>query len=160
VFEVLFRKGLISKLLIMTKSFCQLSLLSYLLLGFLCCTAFGQTPQSSGPAVVSAVAPVYPVVFMALKIEGEFNVDVEIDKDGKVVSSESVNENRKWVTKVIEETADRWRFAPDKDSRSNRRARLTFVFRYMPEAKGFDVAPIFYPPYKVEVRDNTVILSN
>src|SRR5205085_8115461 len=72
--------------------------------------SLGQGPK---PAVVSAVAPVFPVVVMPLKLEGAYKVDVEIDRTGKVVSSKAIEGTHKFIRPVIEAAANRWQFRAD-----------------------------------------------
>jgi TonB family protein len=115
--------------------------------------------KTQNPPVVSASAPFYPPVALALNLQGDFLVDVEVDRSGKVASSKAVEGTHKLMRKVIEQTADRWQFAPDENAEKKRRVQLTFTFRYMPKASGFDITPVFYPPYKIEVRSNSQLLS-
>ncbi len=126
------------------------------LLGFV---VLAQTKTQNPPVVVSAVAPVYAAVIRAVNLQGDFFVDVEIDRNGKVVSSKAVDEQRKFMRKILEEAADRWQFAPDQTAEEKRRVQLTFTFRANSKASNFDSTTVFYPPYKIEVRDNTEILS-
>lgn len=121
--------------------------------------AFAQTKTQNPPAVVSAVAPVYAAMIRAVNLEGDFFVDVEIDRNGKVVSSKAVYEKRIFMRKILEEAADRWQFASDQVAEEKRRARLTFTFRATPKASNLDSTTVFYPPYKIEVRSNTVIID-
>ena len=124
-----------------------------------CYVAFAQTKTQNPPAVVRAVAPVYAVVLRAINLQGDFHVDVEINRNGKVVSSKAVDEKRSFLRKILEEAADRWQFAPDQTAEDKRCVRLTFTFRNDTKASGFDSTTIFYPPYKIEVRNNTEIVS-
>jgi TonB family protein len=123
------------------------------------CVAFAQTKQQSSPVVVSAVAPLYPPSAKAIRLQGDFPVDVEIDRSGKVTSAK-VSKDAKlasFMHKVVEEAAERWQFAPDVNAEKKRRVQLTFSFRSIPGAHYFDSTPVFYPPYRIEVRDNTEI---
>ena len=122
-------------------------------------SAFGQAKTVENPAVVSAVAPIFPAVAIPLRLEGPYQVDVEIDRTGKVVSSKAVEGTHKLMRKTIEMAADRWQFEADESAVKRRRVRLTFTFRYTPKASSADSTPIYYPPYKIEVRDNTVIMT-
>ncbi len=128
------------------------------IIGLLSQVELAQTKTQNLTAVVSAFAPVYPVVALALDLQGDFLVDVEIDRNGKVVSSKAVEGTHKLMRKLVELTAERWRFAADQNVEKRRYAQLTFTFRHMPEAKSIDALTVFYPPYKVEVRSNTKIL--
>jgi hypothetical protein len=59
----------------------------------------------------------------------------------------------------VEEAADRWEFIPDEKAAPKRRVRITFSFRANPKASNLDSTTVFYPPYRVEVRNNTEIIS-
>ena len=78
--------------------------------------ARAQSAVDTNPSVVSAVAPVYSGVIRAVNLQGDFFVEVEIDREGKVVSSDAVGEKRKFMRKILEEAANRWRFAPNEDA--------------------------------------------
>lgn len=137
------------KILFAAVAVATISLLSY--------AVFAQNKTQNSPVVVSAVAPLYTAVARAVQLQGDFHVDVEIDRSGKVVSSKAVEGTHKLMRKVVEEAADRWQFAPDESAEKKRRVQLTFTLRYVPKASDFDSTTVFYPPYKIEVRDNTVI---
>ncbi len=94
------------------------------IIGLLGYVALGQTKTQNQPVVISAVAPVYPAVAIALRLEGDFRVDVEIDRSGKVVSSKAVEGTHKLLRKTLESAADRWQFAPDEIAE-----RLRFGFQ-------------------------------
>lgn len=135
------------------------------IIGLLGYIALARTKTQSSPVVVSAVAPFYPVSARAIALQGDFLVDVEIDRTGKVVSAEfskgSPNQKyEKIVRKVLEEAASRWQFAPDENAEKRRRVQLTFSFRYTPKASNLDSTTVFYPPYKIEARDNVEIKSS
>jgi TonB family protein len=122
--------------------------------------AFAQTNPNNQPAVVSAVAPLYPPIIRAAGLTGDFHVDVEIDRDGKVTSVKAANAP-KLMQRVIEEAARQWQFAPDLNGQKKRQAQLTFSFRRMPsKTPNSESTPVFYPPYCIEVRDNIEIINN
>lgn len=112
------------------------------------------------PVVVSAIAPVYPISALAVGLQGDFFVDVEIDRNGKVISSTAVKGTHTLMRKTIETAAERWQFAPDETIERRRLVRLAFSFRWLPKASKVDSTTVFYPPYKIEVRDNTEILDS
>ena len=123
------------------------------LLGYV---ALAQTNASDQPVVVSAVAPTYTMAIRASGLSGDFYADVEVDKNGKVTAAAA--SAPKLMRKVIEEAARRWQFAPDPSGKQGRKVRLTFTFRNVPpNTSDFDSAPIFYPPYRVEVRNSIEI---
>jgi TonB family protein len=123
-------------------------------------SAFAQTNSSSQPAVVSAVAPLYPPIIRTAGLSGDYYVDVEINRSGKVISAKALRAP-KLMQKVIEEAAGQWQFAPDPNGQKNRKVQLTFSFRRMPlKTSNFEGTPVFYPPYRIEVRDSTEIINN
>jgi TonB family protein len=135
-----------------------LIVVSVILLG---CIALAQRVTSNQPAVVSAVAPVYPAIAASTAIlNGDFHVEVELDRTGKVTSTDS-SSAPKPLRKVMEEAASRWQFVPDPSGQEKRKVQITFTFRRMPsKASNLDSTPVFYPPYRIEVRDNTEIIVN
>lgn len=118
-----------------------------------------QANNSENPMVVAAVAPVYPAAALAMNLEGSFQVDVKIDRKGKVVSSKAVEGTHRLMQKAIELAADQWLFVADEDAPKRRHARLTFIFRRTPDARSTESTPVFYPPYKIEVRTHVVIAA-
>lgn len=106
-----------------------------------------------GPRVVSAVAPVFPDVAAQARVSGELVIEIKVDPGGAVTETRIVDGFRLFreMGRTFEATARRWRFEPG--GNSVRSARLTFVFRMMPsDTPEEDLAPVFTPPYRVEVR--------
>jgi TonB family protein len=118
-----------------------------------------ENKTQNSPVVVSAVAPVYPAAALALRLKGDFFVDIEIDRDGKVISSKAVEDTHKLMRKTIESAADRWQFAPNETGEKKRQLRLTFSFRPTPKVSSVDSTTVFYPPYRIEVRENAEIVD-
>jgi len=120
--------------------------------------ALAQTNTSDQPVVVSAVAPTYTMAIRASGLSGDFYADIEVDKNGKVTSAGAASAPE-LMRKVIEEAARRWQFAPDSSGKQGRKVRLTFTFRNVPpNTSDFDSTTIFYPPYRVEVRNSMEIM--
>ena len=63
----------------------------------------------------------------AVGLEGEFVVNVKIDKNGNVISANSGN-IRPLLKQVLEEAANKWLFSPDKDS-EERETRIFFEYK-------------------------------
>jgi TonB family protein len=102
---------------------------------------------------MSAVAPAYPMNIRTSGRSGDFDVDVEIDRYGKVTSADAASAPE-LIRNVIEEAAKRWQFAPSPNGPQARKVRLTFTFRNVPpNTSDFDSTAIFYPPYRLEVRN-------
>jgi hypothetical protein len=84
-------------------------------------------------------------------VGGEVTVEVSIDSNGEVVSAKT--SAHQLLAGAAERAAKQWRFASAKDVSANRAASLIFAFQIMSRcAPVTDLTPIFYPPYKVEVR--------
>jgi TonB family protein len=133
----------------------KLALIS-IVIALLSCPAIAQTSaqtsNSASPAVVSAVAAVYPPLARSAGVSGDVFVNVEIDRGGKVTSG-SAERAQPLLQRASEDAARRWLFAPASKGENKRRARLTFSFVLMPGKTPYDeAAPIFYPPYRIEIR--------
>jgi TonB family protein len=116
---------------------------------------YANYPRASQPAeVVSAVAPVYPVIALAAHGSGDVVVAADINKSGDVTSARVLS-GHSLLQKVSVEAAHRWKFSTSNED--HREAKLTFTFRIMPDkTAGIDRTPVFYPPYHVEVRNEIV----
>jgi TonB family protein len=122
-----------------------------LVVGLTAYVVCAQTTAPEEPAVVSAVMPLYPPIARSANAGGNVFVDVQIDRDGNVSSVDG--KGHPLLRKVSEEAARRWAFRPAANGEKKRKVRLTFSFRIMPEKTPYyDGTPIFYAPYKVEVR--------
>lgn len=114
--------------------------------------ASSRTAAPEQPAVVAAVAPVYPFDASVAGASGDIYVDAEVGRDGRVVSVRAQG-TPEALRRAAEEAARRWQFAPAPEGRQGRKAKLTFSFRHLPpNALNFDATPVFYPPYRIEVR--------
>ncbi len=121
--------------------------------------AFPRAAVPAEPAVVAAVAPVYPFGASVAGASGDIYVDVEVGRDGKVVSVGGRG-GPEALRRAAEEAAKRWQFAPATDARQGRKVRLTFSFRHLPpNALNSDATPVFYPPYRIEVRHAIEVFS-
>ena len=107
--------------------------------------------------VVSAVAPVYPVIALAAHGSGDVVVVADINKSGDVTSARVLS-GHNLLQKVSVEAARRWKFSTSNED--HRQAELTFTFRIVPDkTAGIDRTPVFYPPYHVEVRNESVVTT-
>ena len=126
-----------------------------LLLAITAYMAQGRVPET--PAVISAVAPVYPAIALAAHGSGDVIVVATINKSGGVTSAR-VRSGHNLLQKVSVEAARRWTFSTSSEDR--RDVELTFSFRIMPDkTAGIDRTPVFYPPYHVEVRSDSGIVN-
>jgi hypothetical protein len=112
-----------------------------------------QARPVEGPAVIQAVAPIFPIPDKGNIAMGSVIVEVQIDSKGTVTEAKAVQGHPN-LYPVSERAAKRWLFAAAPDSRL-RTVRLTFVFRVMDVlVPAEDLGPIFSPPCKVEIRSN------
>jgi len=112
-----------------------------------------QGNKMDSAAVVSASSPLYPANALVVRASGDIQVDVEIDKAGKVSSAHVVS-GHPLLRKASEEAARRWQFAPAVNDEKRRKIQLTFAFRIVDKkAPRADVTSVFFPPYRVEVRN-------
>ncbi|MDQ1637688.1 MAG: hypothetical protein QOF62_1027 [Pyrinomonadaceae bacterium] len=109
---------------------------------------------NDAPAVVAAIVPPYNAIARTAHVSGEITVDVEINSFGKVVSAKM--SGHPLLAKSAKEAAEQWCFVPTSENSIKRRATLVFAFRLMRGCSpATDLTPIFYPPYKIEVRGET-----
>jgi TonB family protein len=107
--------------------------------------------------VLSAVAPVYPAIAYAAHQSGDVIVVTEINKSGDVTSAR-VESGSNLLRAVSVEAARRWKFSTS--SEEHRQAELTFTFRFVPDkTAGVDRTAVFYPPFRVEVRNETYVTT-
>jgi len=111
----------------------------------------------SGPELMKAVAPVYPLVAIAAGVSGSVVVQVQVDRQGNVTSTRTID-GPKLLRTAAEHTARRWLFSAT-DEPATREARLVFSFKLVPKDTAVDeLSPIFMPPYQVEVKGKPVEL--
>lgn len=133
----------------------QLMGLALLLVISACVNVSAQT--TDGPAVVAAVAPVYPPIAAAAHAIGDVTVDVKIDASGKVISAH-VFEGHSLLQAVSVGAARRWRFGPANEADTERTVRLTFTFLdTKANAPDDERTAVFLPPYKVQVAGPKVV---
>jgi len=104
--------------------------------------------QRNEPAVVAAVAPVFPPIARAAHAKGEIVVEVKINSEGQVTETKVIS-GHALLQKVSDVAAKRWKFDCGKDQRS---ARLIFAFGYV-DGKSSDpeYTITFLPAYKIEL---------
>jgi TonB family protein len=118
------------------------SLLVFLSLSVMICSAQTITP------VQSAVAPHYPPIAVAARVEGTVSVRVRIDSQGDVVHAEVIDGPR--LLKLgAEDTAKLWKFEPATEN--DRTATLKFVYVLLLETADAEYDVKFKPPYEVVI---------
>ena len=109
-------------------------------------------------AVVRAVAPVFPVPEKGGYAVGSVIVETEVNAEGVVTTAHAV-QGHPFLYLAAEDAAKRWLFASVAGDSKVRSVRLKFIFKVMedevPEA---DLAPIYTPPFQVEVRRNVPLI--
>jgi TonB family protein len=128
-----------------------LILMTAVLVGLKIIVTASRSAAVESPAVIAAIVPPYPIIARQAHVGGEVTVETSINSKGEVVSAKA--SGHQLLAGAAERAAKQWRFAPAKDVSVNRAASLIFTFQIMPRcAPVADLTPIFYPPYKVEVR--------
>ena len=131
-----------------------------ILIALLASVAFSRSRSAGSRTlqVISAVAPIYPIIARQANATGDVPVYVEINSEGMVTSVNS--EGRFGVLSAAsEKAARRWVFSATSES-EKRKATLVFSFRVMPEnTQPAEATPIYYPPYKIEVRAIRPVIS-
>ena len=127
-----------------------------LLLLFSLSAYIAQGRTSEPPAVISAVAPVYPAIAQSVNASGDVVVTVEINRSGDVISARVDNGHALLLKASVDasplEVRDEHRRIPT--------AQLIFTFRIVPDkTAGIDRTPVFYPPYRIEVRSEHLIVT-
>jgi TonB family protein len=93
--------------------------------------AFQVYAQETQPKVVKAFAPEkYPPAAFAVRAKGEVKVEVEIDKDGNVISAKTTG-GHPLLQPISVITAKKWKFSSQTDSTNSRFATLIFNFDYV-----------------------------
>jgi len=113
-----------------------------------------QVIETSGvqPAVIRAVAPLFPIPDKNTYAVGSVVVEIEINAHGSVSKAKAVR-GHPLLCAASEKAAQRWLFDSVTPETKVRTARLTFIFKLLenPTAEE-DLAPVFSPPYQIEVR--------
>ncbi|HEY0048023.1 MAG TPA: hypothetical protein VGB68_01970, partial [Pyrinomonadaceae bacterium] len=89
----------------------------------------------------------------AVGLKGEFVVTVKIGGDGKVISADSGNIRPLLLKQVLEESAGKWLFSADKDSKV-REAKIIFEYRtkFENSKKNSDNPPTITSKFKKPMR--------
>lgn len=99
--------------------------------------------------VIKAVSPTYiPAAALALKAEGAVDVEVKIDKLGKVKSAKAIS-GHKLLQKLSEIVAEQWIFNSSENAEIDRTAIITFVFHRVGSRKEENTS--FFPPFRIEL---------
>ena len=121
-----------------------------LLCAFILLTAsFGFAQGTKRPEPTSAPIPAYPAFARAKRIHGVVLVDVQVDKEGKVVEAVALM-GGEYLRDAATKAALGWRFKPLEEASSSYSIRLTFIFHefgYKPPQK----KPDFRSPYQIEI---------
>lgn len=105
-------------------------------------------------SVAQAVPPVYPAIARAALVRGEVLLEATVDLQGAVVAV-NVIKGHKLLNAAAERAASKWKFNPLGHGAQKRKIILSFQFTLITanKATSDDLGVIFWPPYKVEVRD-------
>jgi TonB family protein len=83
--------------------------------------------QTDKPKVLKYFAPNYPAAAQAVNASGTVDVNVKIDKDGKVISAEATS-GHPLLRKACEVAAKEWIFSKD-STLETREVKITFLLR-------------------------------
>ena len=100
------------------------------------------------PAVIAAVAPVFPPIARAARAKGEVVIEVKVNTHGEVEESKVVS-GHPLLQKVSEVAAKKWKFATVEGQ--SKSARLVFSFGYVDNKSDPEYTIVFMPPYKIEM---------
>jgi TonB family protein len=97
-----------------------------------------------------AVAPLYPAIAVAARLEADIEVDADVAEDGTPTSVRA-RTTHPFFEEVALAAAKQWRFAR---TLRGGQARITFAFRLLPyDTSKAEAATRFYPPRRIEVRE-------
>jgi TonB family protein len=122
---------------------------SVFLLAILSLTTAIASAQQPPVAVKEAVAPQYPPIAVAARIEGKVVVQVEIGSDGVVLTTKVVSGPEILRQSAIE-TAKKWKFADDPST--NRISFVKFIYGLFSVADPDETETVFLPPDTVMIK--------
>jgi len=138
----------------MRNSVCRV-MLGIAVAAFVCGSSGYQRSEAQAldePGVASKSIPAYPPLALAACVQGRCAVIVNLDKDGKVTTVETLF-GHPLLRPAAEATARDWTFEAAKDGSVQRRQVIKFIFRIFPfDAPSKTVRSTFLTPTDVEVR--------
>jgi TonB family protein len=99
-------------------------------------------------AVKEAVAPQYPPIAVAARVQGTVEVRIEIGSDGTVVKAEAIKGPAMLQTSAIQ-AAKKWKFAGDPET--NRVSVARFIYLLGAEDDPDDTQIAFLPPDAIRI---------
>ena len=112
--------------------------------------------QDKKPKVIKYIAPKYPAAAQAVRASGTVDINVKIDKDGKVFSVNAIS-GHPLLRKACEMAAKGWLFSSDSVSET-REVKITFLLRVGNKNKKDKVK--FKKPYTLELIGALVRIVN
>jgi TonB family protein len=103
----------------------------------------------SSPIVKFAVAPKYPTLTLAGRVDGVVSVRVTIDKSGSVKDA-AVLKGHPMLRDAALSAAQQWKF--EESSAMKRFVTLQFNFVILPENSTVKSQTVFLPPTGIEIR--------
>ncbi|MFN0140547.1 MAG: energy transducer TonB [Pyrinomonadaceae bacterium] len=103
-------------------------------------------------SVVRAVAPQYPAIAAATRIEGEVVVEIKISSDGSVFSTKVISGHKRLID-ASEKAAKQWKFSALTQGQKEKVLELRFSYSsdYNKNQRSSEFSVIFTPPFKVEI---------
>ena len=109
------------------------------------------TAQQTALAVKAAVAPHYPPIAVAARIQGDVVLLVAVGPDGSVFHAEVVR-GPKILLQSATEAAEKWKFETSDLATTNRSSEIEFSYVLLPEDDKEESETVFLPPNAVVVR--------
>lgn len=104
--------------------------------------------EKDTPQVVRMALPSYPTPAIVLSVEETIEVELQIDKTGKVVSVKS-NAKRPFFHTVIKEAMSEWEF--EKSDEESRNVVIKIAFRLLPYDSKSNITSSFKLPNNIEI---------
>lgn len=125
------------------------------ILGFLALLLLAPMLRSAEapPPVKLAVAPKYPALTLAGRVDGVVTVRVTIDRTGDVKTADVVK-GHPMLRETALDAAQQWKF--EESAAAKRTATLKFRFVILPDSSVVKSQTVFLPPTGIEIRQKPV----
>ena len=107
----------------------------------------------SSPSVKTAVAPKYPALTLAGRVDGIVTVRVSIDRTGAVTATDVVK-GHPMLREAALDAAQQWKF--EEGAAAKRSVTLKFSFVILPDSSVIKSQTVFLPPTGIESRQKPV----
>ena len=121
---------------------------SALVVAFASLAAVIAPAQQPAIAVKEALAPQYPPIAVAVRVQGTVEVRIEIESGGAVVKAEAIKGPAMLQTSAIQ-AAKKWKFASD--PATNRVSVIKFIYLLGSEDDQDETQTVFLPPDAIRI---------